>query len=254
MPRRWRDDNVLLFGIEMTYEICTVLCGGPGLKLLDCDLGSHMDCCVRVIDNRDNKLSPCEAYQEILETTTADFLMLTHDDLTIHETGWEKRVLDLFENENCVGVGLGGATGLGHPDLYKVPYRIQNLARRGYASNQTDAEVHGGRFTGVRRAAVLEQFFMAVRVDWLRSRGGWPVKHLTHHGLDMWFACEVARDKKELWQAGVACHHEGGASSTKDIYALAPWLQGGSIASDHQTPHRWIYDFYRDVLPIGVSE
>lgn len=103
-----------------------------------------------------------------------------------------------------------------------------------------------------RQCAVVEQFFMAVRTDWLKDKGGFPTDHLTHHCIDMWLACEAARDGKEVWQVGVSCTHHGGGSSTKPSYGEAPWLQGGSMERDHQIPHRWIYDEYRDVLPITI--
>ena len=49
---------------------------------------------------------------------------------------------------------------------------------------------------------------------------------------------------------GVDCTHHGGGSSTKPLYRDAKWLQGGSMETDHQLPHKWLYDNYRDVLPI----
>jgi len=119
-------------------------------------------------------------------------------------------------------------------------------------SNQTDAQVHGERFTGCRRVAVLDAFLMAIRTDWLRSIGGWPTQHLTHHCLDLWLACEAARHNKEIWMTGVSCTHHGGGSSTKPIYKDAKWLQAGSMESDHILPHLWLYNEYRDVLPIII--
>jgi GT2 family glycosyltransferase len=182
-----------------------------------------------------------------------DIIIYIHDDVTIHEENWFGAVMGLFENPNCVVVGLGGATSLGHPDLYKKPYKIERMARGGYCSNQTDAEVHGVRFTGEKRVAVLDAFLMAVRRDWLVSIGGWPVKHLTHHGLDLWVCLEAARAGKEVWMTGVSCTHHGGGTSTKTAYRDATWLQGGNRDADHALPHVWLYENYRDVLPLEVK-
>lgn len=227
----------------MTYEIVSVACCGPGVGI------GHN---VRCLDNQDNRLSPCEAHQKLLETSEVDVIIYVHDDVDIHESHWIDGFINLFDNPRCVAAGLGGATALGNRDLYRTPFNIWNMARSGYASNQTDAETHGERFTGVRRVAVLDAFFMAVRADWLRSVGGWPVDHLTHHCLDLWLACEAARDEKEIWQVGVSCTHHGGGTSTKPEYAKAKWLQGQSVENDHILPHRWLYSEYRDVLPITV--
>lgn len=230
----------------MTAGIVSVVCGGPGLKLPLPAVN------VILYDNSNNILTPCEAYQETLERSHHDWVVWIHDDVTVHDCQWQYRIHDMCENPNCVVVGFGGAISLGHPDLYKKPYKIDRMARSGYCSNQTDAEVHGERFTGDKRVATLDAFLMAVRREWLVSIGGWPVKHLSFHCMDLWLACEAARAGKEVWMAGVSCTHHGGGTSTKGAYAEAKWLQGGNRDSDHAIPHRWLYDTYADVLPISI--
>lgn len=228
----------------LTHEIATVLCNGPGLKLPG-------DPKVTEWRNQENRITPCNAYQSLLAHSAADVLVYVHDDVTVHDPEWLFRILSLFEaHPECVAVGVGGADGLGSPDLYRKPWNIWNLARSGYCSNQTDWKTHGSQETGVKRVAVLDAFCMAVRTEWLRRRGGWPVSHLTFHCLDLWLACEAARDGKETWMVGASCTHHGGGSSTKAEYAKAGWLQGGSLESDHQEPHFFLYNEYRDVFPI----
>lgn len=230
----------------MTSDILCVLSGGPGFVTPEEEtIGRY--------ENQDNKVSPCTAYQELFTLSLSNILIYSHDDVTIHDANWQERVLTPFSNPNVVAVGLGGATSLGHPDLYKRPYRLPDMARGGYRSNQTDWQVHGEQEKGSCRVAVLDAFFMAVRQEFLLSIGGWPVKHLTHHCLDLWLACEAARHKKETWMVGVSCTHHGGGTSTKDSYREAKWLQGGTLEADHQLPHRWLYETYRDVLPLKVK-
>jgi hypothetical protein len=53
---------------------------------------------------------------------------------------------------------------------------------------------------------------------------------------------------------GASCTHHGGGTSTKPEYAKAKWLAGGTMEEDHQAPHRWLYEEYRDVLPISVED
>jgi len=254
----------------VTFKLVSVLCGGPGpeLPVHILDYYSYRDsnpAFFTTIDNRDNHLSPCQAYQQALEESSdsEDVLIYVHDDVTIHDPNWLKMVLLLFGRifgpgheyvpRDIVAVGLGGATALGHPNLYKRPFNIWNMARGGYMSNQTDAEVHGARETGFKQVAVLDAFFMAIRRDFLVQVGGWPVGHLTHHCLDLWLACEAARRGKETWMVGASCTHHGGRSSTSPAYQKAAWLQGGTREEDHIRPHRWIWDEYRDVLPLEVK-
>ncbi len=227
----------------MTYDLATVLCGGKGPELPE-------ECAWHIANNQDNQRTPCQCYQGLLEASTADVLIYVHDDVTIHEKGWMPSVIDMFEQMNATVVGLGGATSLGHPDLYKRPYRLADMARGGYVSNQADWQIHGEREQGFKKVAVVEAFFMAVRRDFLLSIGGWPVNHLSHHCLDLWLACEAARAQKDSYMVGCSVTHHGGGSSTKPIYTQAKWLQGGTLERDHQAPHEWLYDTYRDVLPI----
>jgi len=231
----------------MKTTITTVQCSGPGFRQPDPSLT------VYGLDNRKNKRTPCQAYQRLLKQfSDSDVIVYCHDDLEIHDPAWLSRLTNLFENPDCVAAGPGGAVGLGTQDLYRKPFRIQNMIRLGYASNQDDWQVHGGHFTGDRRVAVLEQFCMAVRVDWLRNRGGWPVGHCNHHMLDAFIACEAASDDKEIWQAGFSCRHSGGGSSVSPIYGQAKWLHDGSLEGDHIAPHKWIFENYRDCLPISL--
>lgn len=261
----------------MTVELASVLCGGTGPRLafnfhgladdFSVDSGTERICFIdpsigpgmgnikcRWYDNRENLVTPCQAYQFLLEETEADVLAYVHDDVEVYDPNWLTRVMDVFENNpKCVAVGLGGATSLGRPNLYKRPYRIEDMARGGYASNQRDAETHGERFTGDRRVAVLDAFFQAVRVDWLRSVGGWPVERITHHGADLWLGCMAARTEHEIVMCGIDVAHFGGGTSVKPIYQQARWLQGGSVASDHILPHRFLFEEFRNDLPIKVN-
>lgn len=229
----------------MRTSIACVRCGGPG---------SAVGAPIIEFNNRDNSLTPCQAYNRLLVNSESEFTVFLHDDVTIHDMDWTIRVETLFnQHPDCMVVGLGGATGLGHPDIYKKPYDIWQMARRGYVSNQTDWQTHGGREQGERGVAVVDAFFIAVRTAWLKQIGGWPVEHLSHHCLDLWICLEAARRGKEVRMVGAECTHHGGGTSTKPVYEQAAWLQGGSLASDHQEPHRWLYDEYRDVLPLEVK-
>ena len=260
----------------LSAQIASVLCGGTGPKLvfnfhgltddfgieeqertcfIDPSIGSGMgNIHCRWYDNKKNLVTPCQAYQELLEATEADVQVLVHDDVEVYDPNWLTRIMDVFENNpNCVAVGLGGATSLGRPNLYKQRYRIENMARGGYASNQRDAETHGERFTGDRQVAVLDAFFQAVRVDWLRGIGGWPVEHLSHHCGDLYLACMAARTEREIFMCGIDCLHSGGGTSVKPVYTeKATWLQGGTLASDHTLPHKFLFEEFRDCLPIQI--
>src|SRR5262245_46683565 len=66
-----------------------------------------------------------------------------HDDLEIFEEGWALRVTEALADSKTVIVGLGGASGIGVENIYKRPFRTEQLIRLGYRSNQQDWETHG---------------------------------------------------------------------------------------------------------------
>lgn len=236
--------------MSLQFELYTVLAGDQWPSVPEGTRQPHLH------QNHDNTRSPCEMYERIrtkYASPAAGVQIYMHNDVDIFAPFWERRVMELFEYPEVAVVGLGGATSLGHPDLYKRPYRLSDMARDGYMSNQKDWETHGSWLYGERRVAVIDAFFMAVRSDFLAQIGGWPTKHLTHHCLDLWLCLEAARHGKEVWVVGVECLHRGGGTSTKKEYAEAKWLQGLSVDTDHQAPHRWLYEQYRDVLPLSIK-
>lgn len=228
-----------------TTDVCFVQCTGPGFITPE-------SIPMRRVNNKRNSLAPCCAYQALYKTSDSELIIYAHDDLTIHDQLWLPMVQEPFNDSRVAVVGLGGATRLGNPDIYKRAYRLQDMARGGYCSNQTDWQTHGTHETGAKRVAVVDAFFMAVRRSFLSQVGGWPTNELTHHCLDLWLACEAARRGYETWMVGVSCTHHGGGTSTNPMYRSAKWLKGDSLETDHQEPHRWLYETYRDVLPIEV--
>lgn len=241
--------------LETVGLIGVALCQGPGLVYP----GNKRVAERRrqyYFNNKHNTLSPCQVYQNIHQYAVDnewDWVVYCHDDLTIHEPKWTYNLRHLIDLDDTVAVGLGGATGLGHPNLYKVPYRMDLMARSNYMSNQTDAETHGKRTNDYHQVAVLDAFCMAVKTSFIEHVGGWPTANLTHHCLDLWLACEAARHNQRIYMTPVSCTHHGGGTSTKAVYNKAKWLKYGSTQDDHTEPHAWLYDQYPDVLPIMID-
>lgn len=245
----------------LSFEIATVLCGGPGLKL-----PPHTDKLTSAplitrYDNRKNLKTPCQCYQDIylsalsLPQRIPDILIYAHDDAELFDPEWIPKLLAVFEgNPECVVAGLGGATELGREGLYKRPYRISDMARGNYVSAQRDWNIHGGLLSGDHGVVCIDAFFIAVRTEFLTMVNGWPVSHLSHHCLDLWICLEAARRRKQVRAIGIDCMHYGGGTSTKPAYRDAKWLQGGDMVGDHQEPHKWLHREYSDILPIRVKK
>jgi len=209
------------------------------------------------IDNSERNLGLVESYQVAYQDAKAnprnDVICYLHTDVTIHGP-WINRFAREFGNPTVGVVGMGGATRLGHPDLYKVPYRLEQLARYGYRSNATDAEAHGERFRGECNVAVLDGFCLAVRTDLLDRCGGWPVGEIETHCYDTWLACMARRHGYRTRLVGVSCHHAGGGKATPDG-RYEEWLRerGTTDAEDHARAHRWLATECMEELPFEVE-
>ena len=183
-----------------------------------------------------------EAFQEIYEKTDEPIIAYLHDDLMIYEPNWDLRVLAEFADPTVGAVGFGGALRFGHPDIYKIPYEIMQLARFEFMSNMRNAEAHGTRFTGARDVAILDGFAMFIRRSVLDKMNGWPIgTPVNYYMNDNWLACQIRRQGLRIRLVGIDCDHLSGKTSST-----------ASLTDNHAEVHKWFYNEFRDVLPFGV--
>lgn len=201
----------------------------------------------------DDNLGVVDSYTWLWEHTIEPLLAFVHDDVICRERGWDARVVREFEDPSVGVVGFGGAFRHGTPDLYKTPYRLQQLGRFGYLSNTDDAETHGERFEGATDVAVLDGFALVVRRELLDRIGGWPPVVGGFHCYDYAICCAARRYGYRVRCVGIRCHHLGGRTSTTPQYQEWSAKRGISDQQVHELSHRWIYDEYRDVLPYEVK-
>ncbi len=225
----------------MTFEILTASIGHAKTEECIASWGTRWP--VRKIDGSKGML---EAYQQGYKESSADVLAYIHDDVLIREQDWHGRIEKEFEDPTVGLVGFGGALVHGSPDLYKVPYKLQQLGRSGYRSNVDDAEVHGERFTEVCDVAVLDGFCLIICRNLLDMVGGWPIGLPIGYSLyDYWICASAHRCNYRNRLVGIRSHHFGGMT------AVGMNLAEGSGAA-HVAAHRWFYDNLRDVMPFDA--
>jgi len=203
-----------------------------------------------IIDNSAVNLGVLASMQQGYKETKEPIIAFIHDDVSIDEENWDTRVEAEFADPSVGVVGFGGALHHGDPDIYKLPYRLQQLGRSYYRSNTDDAESHGERFTGACDVAVLDGFALIVRKGLLDKVGKWPVDIMPMHSYDYWFCCIVHRFGYRVRLVGVRCVHNGGRTSTTPEYI--EWLKARYGKTDeevHQEGHKYLYDEFCDVLP-----
>ena len=207
-----------------------------------------------------NNIGLVPAYQRIYENwskpdvANPGIIAFSHDDWEPHEP-WVTRIEAEFADPKVAIVGMGGAKGIGHEHIYKIPYAIQQLARVDYMSNQTDAEIHGRRFTGATDVAVIDGFFCAIRTSFLDEIGGfkWIMEGTRFHNWDNAICLEAWRRGYKVRMVGISCTHHGGGTSTSAEYAQSCKDWGTTIEEEHRAPHRWLYSRYVDLLPLRIK-
>ena len=196
-------------------------------------------------------IGPVKAYQQLYERNRHhSHIAFLHDDLEILEpwTDVERE----FADPKLAIIGFGGATGLGLKDIYKIPYDIWQLQRTDYFSNQTDWSTHGTLETGAKDVAVVDGFAMVVRTQFLDDIGGWSGFPFNFHCYDLYLCLMAKRLGWKVRMVGVRCTHHGGGTSTSAEYQELLTRMGKTAAEDHQEPHVWIYESFRDELPVRV--
>lgn len=190
-----------------------------------------------------------------------DIIAYVHNDVSLAPSpnegmvanpNWRERVLAEFENPNVAIVGFGGATGIGVDDIYKTRYQINQLQRINYASNQTDWDTHGAFEDGSREVAVLDGFFLAIRTSFLKQIGGFKSLPMNFHGYDLAICLLAIRHGYLVKMVGINCTHHGGGTSTTPDYKKWCLENGTTMEREHEEPHLFLYNEFRDMLPFRV--
>lgn len=183
-----------------------------------------------------------------------DILVQIHDDVEILEPGWDARIKRCFrEHPGCGLAGFGGSTAVAGDEIYKVPYEIHQLGRRNFYSNMVDAETHGFRATEERPIVWTDGFSIILKRELLNKIGGWswwPPECL-HHAYDYGIACMARRHGYEAWLVPCAVNHRGAQASTNSIHKEVVERFGGE-EEIHRSSHAFVYNEFRDVLPLRL--
>jgi len=201
-----------------------------------------------------------------------DIIACLHDDLEIREDDWDVMVERSFARHPDVGlVGFGGAVGLGHPQIYELPYDPMQLARIGFRSNLVHAEAHGIRSLTPEPVVCLDGFSQIGRREFwqgctradaenghhrIRVRPWQYLEDLgfVHHFYDSALGCIARRMGWDVHYLPVRCHHYGGQTAVGD-QGYQRWAAEQTDGGDRgfwEQAHRIGYDEFRDVLPLRL--
>lgn len=203
-----------------------------------------------------------------------DVIACLHDDFEIKEKGWDTKVIRAFDRQPQLGLcGFGGAIGLGAADMYQKPYDPMSLARCGFRSDLTDAEVHGVRSRLPEQVACLDGFSQIGRRAFWKGEAGphtsgsgqpfpryeapWQLLEdlgIVHHLYDSLLGAIAARNGWETWYLPLRSTHHGGRTAVGDP-GYQEWAKSHTTGGDADfwsQAHALGYENFRDVLPLRV--
>ena len=184
---------------------------------------------------------------QVLKNTT-DFIFYTHNDVLLHEKGWDDKINRILEMlPDCGVAGFYGAKGIGTPDIYRSPYVMQQLIRLVNVSNcnRMDAALHG--FRPIRsgeweEVAVMDGFSLIVRTELLNKLGGFDRSYPPHHNYDNDICLESLDKGYKNYVISMDAEHLGGRTDVGEDWNR-PF--GKEKAQIHSDAHPVMYEKWR---------
>lgn len=175
-----------------------------------------------------------------------EYLAFLHCDLMVHEVGWDKRVVDTFDEKEKLGV-LGfvgsnqidraGGRGLGT----MLNYAGEWFPGIGQAS---PAEVHGRRVTDYHAAAVLDHCSMIFRRSTLSELTPQESAYAPEHFYDKIMCCEALEKGWWVGVLGISVDHFSGGIGDGSVSAerlRERWLDYEGIEYKAGQSHDAVY-------------
>jgi len=73
-------------------------------------------------------------YNRAWNITKTNFVAFLHNDILVLENGWDEKI-ERYTKDHIGIIGFAGSTGLGTADIYKAPFRNDQLVRVGFHWN-----------------------------------------------------------------------------------------------------------------------
>lgn len=189
-----------------------------------------------------------KAYNQIAEASSGDWVAIFHNDIILHEYGWDKRVRTIVETLEGFGrkigiVGFVGGTGL-----------AQDGARVGMASNLRDvAEIHGRRMTDFMPAIVLDGCALIMNKKMLADVGGFDEQYIMHHIYDYDISLASIEAGYVNLVIGIDITHQGGVTACGGDAQTQFNNMGGEQSIMENNIKRW-HEKWAGKFPVRITE
>lgn len=146
---------------------------------------------IKIIRNEHNIGVP-KGMQQAYENSIGDFLVIPHNDVIMHEQGWDTKLIQILEDASKVqkvGVaGFFGAKGIGTNKLYKEAYNMYQLVRHECVCSSPKVDKgHGHRpiRNGLwEQVAVLDGVCLIFNREFLDANNGLDLNLPVFHNYD----------------------------------------------------------------------
>jgi len=202
---------------------------------------------MRTLRNEKN-LGLYRAYNQIVEAATGDWVAIFHNDVIIHEKGWDTQIKKIVNTLESFGrkigiVGFAGGAGLG-----------TDGARLGFASNLRGvAENHGRRIEDFMPAAVLDGCVLILNKKMLANVGGFDEKYIMHHIYDYDISMASIMAGYTNLVVGVDFTHQGGVTACAGDFQIQAQALGGEQFIMDSNIQRWREKWLK-YMPVTVGD
>lgn len=199
-------------------------------------------------------LGSTAAFNVGLALATGDVVALLHNDLMAREQGWDGCLIDFLAEVPDAGVvGFHGAQGLGAMDIYRTPYRLEQLARWNCWSNLEDWQEHGKHAPAPLPVAVVDGLAICCRRADFLGWGGLDEGLGPHHMYDNDICLTAMAAGKVNYVLPIRARHLSGQTANYPRYNDAFAHLGGD-AGIHRTAHERFYRKWQGRLPVFVGQ
>lgn len=189
-------------------------------------------------------------FKQGFDESDGDVIAYIHNDLMIHEKGWDQRVLDSFDADRSLGlVGVVGSDEWG-ANGGRGGGTMSNFLGLGRGSA---AEVHGRRVTDLRAALQVDGCAMIMNRTAMLAIGffEWP----PHHFYDRIYSLRMIKHGLHVAVLGIGCDHVSGqTANTQQGWqdTAEEWCKARGIME--MTAHNWDYTVYNVAEGMFLNE
>lgn len=243
------------------HEICLI---DNGATYLGFDLSEYKDIIKLALPDCSNRLPA--VYNMAFKTTETNPVMFVHNDVIILGKGWDEQVEKYFD-ESIGVMGFCGCTGIGMKDIYKEPFRNEQLARLGFHWNFDNEPVrqlayklgYSEQWLHAHGPNLREEYMTIVTVDGLcmivnrrffEESGGFDEDFLFHGFDDDLCLSSLSRGYRNM-AVNIPYFHLG-CGGTEGHIKLRE-AQNVTEGQLHDIGCRLLYDKWKRLLPVRMK-